>query len=251
MGFRCNAFDHYLGAMKYDSNAKHTYGRGWAINRLIPRLPVPVRDAVIVTLAGEGRDRDWLLKRGIRNTNIISVDRDETAIELVRKNGGLAVHAPIHEFLVSLPDDFPVHGLILDFNCGLDPGVTELWWVLFSPAIHPNAAVYVNLQRGRDWLGRLETRRDKNRAAAFCAGLVQGGLNKTGQAYEFACRRMEIELAKPYRQRDGGVLMDGAVFNMGNLGRLQLGSVPTLPFFGPTRRKIAALRAVRTRKAAA
>lgn len=253
--------------MSYDSNAKQSYGRGWAMNRIVERLPFHPRDCTVVGLAGEDRDRPGLVKRGFLASNYICVDRDHGPVELVRSNGGLAIQSEITRALIAWPQDWPIHVLLLDFNCGIEQAVSDLAIIgLHAPAIHPLAVVYINLQRGRDWAGRLpEWKRHaaapKNRAWNFLAMYQTALLSMFPEMESPTCRARtnwerhgdSIAWQKPYRQRDGGVLMDGAVFSVVKppVSTLALQKhYAEQPWWREVRSRLAALRAVRTRKAA-
>lgn len=213
----------------YDSNAKHSHGRGWAINRIIERLRVPPSQATIILLAGEDHDRQWLIRRDFLNHNIVSIDRDADSVGRVRRNGGIAVHGRVQDVLRCWPDDWTVHGLSLDFNCGFDEPVCLALSALLAKPFR-SAAVYLNLQRGRDWYGRLisdgrPTWSTKNRADVALASWVhahiigapdvaQFSIDQLGELFKILYSELKIELATPYRQKQGGVLMDGCVFNV-------------------------------------
>lgn len=213
----------------YGSNAKHTSGRGWAINRIIERLSVQVSSARIVLLAGEDYDRQWLIRRGFLNHNIVSVDRARSAVDRVRANGGIAIHGEIQDVLRCWPSDWAVHGLLLDFNCGLDAPVHQAIEALLAPPFR-SATVYLNLQRGRDWAGRIISRepsppKSLNRAHHALSTWVHVHINYAPDAYLFSTedkshmalfrwRELKPEPATSYRQRKGGVLMDGCVFTV-------------------------------------
>lgn len=263
---------------RYDTKTKDTYGRGWAVNRILERLRVPLRDALFLVLAGEGRDRQKLLSRKAPNHNIISVDKDQSCVDAVRADGGIAVCADVGQFLLAWAGHLPFDGLMLDFNCGLEKTVVvRTIEGIASPAVQLNAPIYVNFQRGRDSFGRLagvariralhsvdpfvpmrnlltgelqvvDEISAINRAVAFVWQYCNYGDGwESGPGRGAADPRIANPIyGKPYRQRDGGVFMDGAVFNkvVHMEALIWKGTEPD--WLAPMRRKVAAALAVRT-----
>lgn len=229
----------------YESNAKHTFGRGWAINRIAERLSVPWRQALWLVLAGEDRDRRFLMdRRGVKNENIISVDRKLSAVEHVRDGGGIAIQGNVEEVVGAWPHHTPLHAFMLDFNSGFEGTHMDLVnALLLSPGVAERAVIYANFQRGRDGLGKVRSALKKqtvdgsvlcengesveaqqleglkNRSHFFLAMFI--GLSLRSEDGPELNRRLIFSrrlegavpcIATPYRQRDGGVLMDGVVF---------------------------------------
>ncbi len=268
----------------YGSHTKQTFGRGWAINRILDRLPVSIEDALFFVLAGEGRDRECLLKRGVPDYNIISGDRDAKAIMCVREAGGIAIEGDAAEILSCWRAHTPFHALMLDFNCGLDEAIRPVAIALRYPSVAPSAAIYINLQRGRDDFGQVSGKRQLKELAKHEDAMVidmRTGLlvpanslpiaaPNRGQAFFYTylldprCgwqRIMNVlppltqivalanrQSARPYRQKDGGVLMDGLVFSkvvgFEDEPVSECGETPG--WMRSMRRKISAARAVRT-----
>lgn len=213
----------------YESNSKQTYGRGWAINRIIERLSVHPSEARIVLLAGEDYDRQLLIRRGFLNHNIVSVDRDSDVVDRVRSNGGIAIHGLIQGVLRCWPDDWFVHGLLLDFNCGFDHSVVQALAALLANPFR-SATCYLNMQRGRDWAGRILSKQEVpptslNRAHTALSAMVRYHVRGAPDSYLFSDDEKELLVsvlwndlqvvgATPYRQKKGGVLMDGCIFKV-------------------------------------
>jgi hypothetical protein len=256
--------------MRYANKTKDTFGRGWAINRIVDRLRlcgIDLAQAGVLYLAGEAYDRKTLLKRGFREENLCAVDTDAGAVRCVRDAGGMAIQDKLVHLLLCWPTDLPMHAVLADYNCGFDEHVAHLIWALLSPGLADGAQVYINLQRGRDEVRRVFDWNKvvkvvgKNRAKAFirlmCGILVQTRTDNwtEDQAIEFVHSRMAPILAAPYRAHS--VYMDGAVFTVPI--RMPEPFVdewrhPASPMWKWTRhwdvkttgRKIAAWRAVRT-----
>jgi hypothetical protein len=80
--------------MNYKFGTKANWRR-WQWNRIVERLAVPVRDAVVVYLAGpEDLDRPVALSKGFRPDNLIAVDRDGDVVKQLRMNGTLSSPNP-------------------------------------------------------------------------------------------------------------------------------------------------------------
>lgn len=101
--------------------------RGWAWNRLVERLDVPVEQARVVYLCGpEDHDRVCGLRRGLRNENLIAVDTSPENIDRVRRAGGYGVVGTLSNVLRSMSEPLVFHGVLADFCQGIGSGSFDL-----------------------------------------------------------------------------------------------------------------------------
>lgn len=128
--------------------------RGWVWNRIIERIPtLDCRYATGLYLVGpDDLDREAALKKGLRNHNLIAVDKDINHIRNVRAAGNLGIQGRLQDILVVWPQDWPITFVNADMCCGLDDNMRIFTAALiicrgFIPA---ETVIAVNLQRGRD-----------------------------------------------------------------------------------------------------
>lgn len=137
-------------------NDQKRHWRGWQHNRICERIPASRRrEATVIYLPGpEDRDRQSLLAKGFIDDNLIAVDRDASAVNLVRKSGGIAVRAELLDVLYQWNSMYQVDAIIADLFCGLSEASEHLGMVLSGcDATHGGTVVCMNLMRGRDGIG--------------------------------------------------------------------------------------------------
>jgi hypothetical protein len=137
-----------LGLTEYRADQKNAW-RGWQWNRIVERLTVPVEDATVLYLCGpEDIDREKALRLGFTNENLIAVDVDEESIRRVRASGGLGIAHDLTELVESWPREWPIDVVVADFHCGLNNMTMGFLDALCRGANLP--VVSMNAQRGRD-----------------------------------------------------------------------------------------------------
>lgn len=138
------------GLIAYDAKAKRDW-RGWQWNRIAERLAVPVENATVLYLCGpDDIDREKAVARGFRNENLIAIDIVRANIVRARNAGGFGIAHDFLDVLWAWPDEWPIDVIVADWCSGFTGGaLTFLQALFFSPA-SANAVVAVNLMRGRD-----------------------------------------------------------------------------------------------------
>lgn len=138
------------GLSSYTAGQKKNWRR-WQWNRIIERLAVPVRDAVVLYLVGpEDVDREVAVAKGFRPENLIAVDIASRNIQRVRAGGGLGICADLNDVIASWPQDWSLDAVVADFCGGFNQAAFRLLDALrFRGASH-QTVVSVNLLRGRD-----------------------------------------------------------------------------------------------------
>lgn len=110
-----------------------------------------LKDKTVLYLVGpEDVDSEVACRIGFDRRNLIAVDINDENVKCARRNGGLAIRGNITDVLCSWPSDWPIHGVLADFCCGI--GETALHFAIKAHTVK-NGAFVVNLQRGRDWAG--------------------------------------------------------------------------------------------------
>lgn len=120
-------------------------------NKIVERLEVPTRDAIVVYLGGRNDlDRDVALSKGFRHENLIFVDKSKDVVVDQRKKGTIAIAGDFAETIYSLPPSLRVHVVFGDFCRGLSP---EFFDLLYKSQWAPrlaNSVFAFNFLRGRD-----------------------------------------------------------------------------------------------------
>lgn len=137
-----------LDEVNYKNGAKNHWRRNiW--NRIVERLAVPARDAVVLYLAGASDlDRSVALSKGFRDANLIAVDRDMSKVSFLRRRGNLCLKGDFFDVVRSV--SIPVHVIHADMCGGLSNNMRDhvaLWACLPNTK---NAVVCANMCRGHD-----------------------------------------------------------------------------------------------------
>jgi hypothetical protein len=136
--------------MNYKFGTKANWRR-WQWNRIVERLAVPVRDAVVVYLAGpEDLDRPVALSKGFKPDNLIAVDRDGDVVKQLRMNGTLSVCATIEDVVMSFPVDRSADVVIADYCGGLSQSRANMIYRMIHSPNFSKTVWSFNLLRGRD-----------------------------------------------------------------------------------------------------
>jgi hypothetical protein len=125
-------------------------------NRIIERLHVPARDAVVVYLAGESDlDRQEAKRRGFRDNNLIPVERDKNVCKKLRDKKILCVHGDIIQALDGWPIDRRVDVVLCDLVSGLEDKYIHAMnrWMNYREAFSTTVFCF-NFQRGREHNGK-------------------------------------------------------------------------------------------------
>lgn len=137
--------------MNYKFGNKNNWRR-WVWNRIIERLTVPTKDAVVLYLAGEDNiDREIALSHGFKPDNLIAIEKDKTIVNHLRRNGQLCVQGDIIDILRAWPHNKLISVIIADFCCGLEKRIMEYFTTAFLQSPHTRTSIFaINLLRGRD-----------------------------------------------------------------------------------------------------
>jgi hypothetical protein len=136
--------------MNYKFGTKANWRR-WQWNRIVERLAVPVRDAVVVYLAGpEDLDRPVALSKGFRPDNLIAVDRDGDVVKQLRMNGTLSVCATIEEVVHSWPHGRTIDAVVADYCGNMTQSRMLSVFRMRSSFAAFEAVLSVNMLRGRE-----------------------------------------------------------------------------------------------------
>lgn len=134
----------------YDFGPKRHWRR-WMWNRIVERLAVPPRDAVVLYLAGANDfDRPVALAHGFRPENLIAVEHNRGVAFGLRKNKTLTTNSSFGEASLAVLLGREVHVLLGDF-CGdcTNEVVGQFWGALCLLPNAKRAVVAVNFMRGR------------------------------------------------------------------------------------------------------
>lgn len=261
-----------IQGLEHYRNGRKKNWRGWQWNRIVERLSVEPRDATVLYLCGpEDLDREWALKRGFRNENLIAVDLSPDNVQRVRRGGGLAICHDLNELVRAWPEDWPIDVVVADFCAGL--GDSELGLVhaaVFSRGLNrvgpkePVPVLSVNLQRGRERgdfaRGVLSQHRrfDNSHTKGFNPGkhrglmwylLAQRGLFMGKEPPAPVLEATHAFMAPSFNSyRSNRVYMDSVVFRWPGVPGLSTGGVERRVHgvVAEARRKVAACRALRT-----
>jgi hypothetical protein len=136
--------------MNYKFGTKANWRR-WQWNRIVERLAVPVRDAVVVYLAGpEDLDRPVALSKGFRPDNLIAVDRDGDVVKQLRMNGTLAINATLMESVVWFPPTKQIDAVVADYMGGFSASAGVDFLRMAKTPQARRAVFAVNLMHGRE-----------------------------------------------------------------------------------------------------
>lgn len=125
--------------------------RRWVWNRIAEKVDVPVKDAIVLYMAGElDHDRTVAIKKGFKAHNLISIERDRAVADALRDKRVLTICANIIEVLQSWPLKKKVHAIYLDMCSGLENSLVDV--LRYAPFMPPffDAVWIFNLMRGRD-----------------------------------------------------------------------------------------------------
>lgn len=137
--------------MDYDFGNKRQWRR-WLWNRVESHIPPARRaKAVVLFLAGSNAlDIEYGERKGFRRQNFIAVERDRSALCLLRASGVLTVDGDFGDSLLCWPDERQISVVIGDFCCGLEQ---KLLQKIIAASTRPparNAVMAFNFLRGRD-----------------------------------------------------------------------------------------------------
>lgn len=133
----------------YDESQKRHYRRT-AWNAIRDRLYVPVKDAVVLYLAGaRDEDREVALDKGFRAENLIALERDRRALESLRNLRVNTINASVFEVVYSWWGQ-DVHAVHFDLCCGFTQEVRDIVAILSFMPSFPAAVLSFNLLRGRE-----------------------------------------------------------------------------------------------------
>jgi hypothetical protein len=149
--------------MNYNFGVKNNWRRMmW--NRIVERLSVPPRDAVVLYLAGESDlDRKVAISKGFRSRNLIAVEMDERIATMLRNSGTLTVCGGI-DLAVGYWANQPVHVVLADFCSGFTQSPCQLLMNLATNRFFSDSVVAMNLLRGRDRWNRKDSPTEINEA---------------------------------------------------------------------------------------
>lgn len=134
----------------YNFGSKRNWRR-WNWNRIVERLAVPPKDAMVLYLAGgEDLDRPIALERGFSQHNLIAVDRSSEVVDSLRKSGRLAINATLLEVVEVWPKHIKIHVLIADFCSGLNLITFDQMLKFERLSIFDQSVFSLNNMRGRD-----------------------------------------------------------------------------------------------------
>jgi hypothetical protein len=123
--------------------------RRTAWNRIVERLIVHPRDAVVLYLAGEqDLDREVALRKGFRANNLIAVERDSRVVSVLRANGVLTISGNIVEIVRAWPRERKVNVIFADLCDDIRSTNGPLLGGLINAAF-AGAVIAVNFMRGR------------------------------------------------------------------------------------------------------
>ncbi len=254
--------------------------RLWAIKRPGARMPKRdsaafrevAKDATVLYLVGPNdRDRSEAIKRGFRNANLLAVDIDSENVASVRSAGNIAITGDLATVILDWPVDWPLDVIVADLCCGLTESAYDVMRAIIAhrgaPGEVRRLVCAVNLQRGRDSASNnaRETFRLHNASCSLCGlnaddakkhrGAMFCAVYASSVAPHCAVNGVRptpmdiIGLIDPVltSYRSSHVVMDSAV--------MTTISVPVLYEDWPrectqrrnVRRKLAAMRAVRTK----
>jgi len=123
-------------------------------NRIVERLFVPAKDAVVLYLAGEqDLDRTIAVAKGFQSHNLIAIDRSKRVVKMLRNNGTLALHGNLIE-VIGEWQNLKVDVVFADCCSGVSPEVAFLAIKLGTAESFKDSVLAFNLMRGRDyWKG--------------------------------------------------------------------------------------------------
>jgi hypothetical protein len=252
-----------IGLDCYDAKSKEHHRR-WAANRIIELLSVPIRDAVLLYLIGpEDVDGTVFLSKGFRANNLISVDLSAAAITRIRADGRSAINDNVLSVLANW-NDRPLDVLHLDTCSTYSTCSQMLNNAHKGGAIDQNTVIYCNMQRGRERHFGRNRQRGEHRGmllyktdswrVSFMEAYKKGILDWPACASMLWCDERESQMREDCRPvfasyRSSRVFMDSVVMRA-----LPRPYIYTETGIGQrtaikTRRKLAALMAVRTKRA--
>lgn len=203
------------GLEKYDAPAKAEW-RLWAWKELASRTTVPIHETVVMYLAGpEPKDAEVAESLGFSRKNLIAVDVDASCINAQRAAGVMAVHTHIGHAVIAFPPAWELHGLLLDYCCGVTNDVMTMAMML-ACGFRVNGGIVVNLQRGRDASCDPQAKAtrlfgSKNRAAWFMEMACSGQLHSNAIVQQKARRHSSAAFLS---YRSSVVKMDSCAFTI-------------------------------------
>ncbi len=140
-----------IGATRnYDFGQKNHWRR-WLWNQVVERAGARVKSWPVLYLAGPtDADRRVAVAKGIPDHNLIGIDRSRGNVEALRERGALSIQAEAEHVIGSWPKTIPCAAVVLDFCGGLE--LEDLKWIAWLPMMpgFQRAVIAVNLKRGRD-----------------------------------------------------------------------------------------------------
>ena len=242
---------------------------------------------VLYLVGPNDRDRQKAIDIGFLADNLIAVDLLQERVDAVRKSGGLAIRGSLQMILSNWPKDWPIDVIDGDFCSGLVSDIVVIRGSMgYCAAMHPLTVVSLNLMRGRDpssnsiraEIGRTpnllaklfpkERSPIKHRGVNWLAHVCSHHFKHFGDGYFADLDEMADWIHKTfkpnlhsYRSKTSGQFFDSIVHHWGadgvdygrqNRGVIRQAMVDALSVQAGNddgmRGRIAALRAVRTRR---
>lgn len=223
--------------MKTGAGACRNYRRGgeknqWrrmVANEVLRRTAGREKKEFVIYLTGpQDTDRDVFIEKGVPRRNLFAVDHVNENVSRMRDRQNYGITDEIMNVLWSWPADRPVCAVLLDFCCGFERWIEELFDAFSNPALRA-AVVAVNLQRGRDkssndvrsLLTDHAALDDKHRAKALLRSSIlrwyykiERGQGRTPSIFEGVKRLPSVEAklqARYESYRSGGLVFDSAI----------------------------------------
>lgn len=133
----------------YNAKSKEHH-RGWAWNRLVERLDVPVHKARGLYLVGP-KDVDGTLavKKGFARHNLLAVDESDSCVSSARNCGAIAIRGNLQQ-LLTVWNDSPLDFLFLDTCSLVDTVMQMVTCAQLGAALRDGTVLYANMQKGRE-----------------------------------------------------------------------------------------------------
>lgn len=155
--------------------------RKWAWNRIVERLDVPAKDAVVLYLGGpENIDAVEAMRRGFRRENMHQIEKSTHVTEGIRNSGGLCINGDFFDVVKAWPHWRRVDVVFGDFCNGLSKrNLDAITTLPLFPQVR-SAVFAFNMLRGRDHSTneiRFDWRRDR------CGSEYENSLHRALIAY--------------------------------------------------------------------
>lgn len=196
-----NGLEEYLGMTKQNH-------REWLWRRIRQRLPTLPRLAIGAALLGPNPSFDIALaeKHGILRRNIVSVDVSRAASKAQQREGVSTITGRMGDALASWSANGDRFDFLMLDSCS-NLSVTDELLYQCSAALNPGAAVYINMQRGRevgehlgtlDWMREMAQSLTWHESLGFDPSKHRGGILFAGLLSLFTSQRinwMEVAVA--------------------------------------------------------